>query len=191
MQVLKEEIREKIYHSGVNVFFKKGYLKATVKDIAQEAGVPVGLVYSYYQNKEALLDAIVTPVYTRLVHLFKDPSRHEINIDRFFDKKIPSILNLVNEKRKELVILLDKCTGTRYEGSKSALVDYITKHVKHIFRETKSESAILIDDLFYHILANNFSEGIFEIARHYKNEEWAKTMIFLLAKQHMYGTAGM
>jgi AcrR family transcriptional regulator len=191
MQVLKDEVRERIYHSGVNVFLKKGYLKATVKDIAQDAGVPVGLMYSYYQNKEALFDAIVRPVYTTLIHFFEDPAQHETGIDIFFDKKIPTILNLVNEKRKEIVVLIDKSTGTKYEESKSVLVDFITKLIKHMFNEKKSQSAILIDDFFYHILANNFAEGVFEVARHYKNREWAKTVIYLLARQHMYGVAGM
>jgi hypothetical protein len=34
-------------------------------------------------------------------------------------------------------------------------------------------------------------EGFFEIARHYKNEDWARKMLYLLSRQQMYGMAGV
>ncbi len=49
----------------------------------------------------------------------------------------------------------------------------------------------VFDRIFYHILATNFMEGVFEIARHYVDPEWAGMMFRLLIKQHLYGTAGL
>jgi AcrR family transcriptional regulator len=49
----------------MRVFAQKGFLKATNKDIAREAGITPGLIYYYFESKEALLNAIVetlTPV---------------------------------------------------------------------------------------------------------------------------------
>ena len=42
-----------------------------------------------------------------------------------------------------------------------------------------------------HILANNFTEGLLEIARHYQNEEWAKEMLKLIARCYYKGVESL
>src|SRR5690242_16554509 len=42
----------------MHVFAQKGYSNATNKDIAREAGITPGLIYYYFESKEALLYAI-------------------------------------------------------------------------------------------------------------------------------------
>lgn len=53
-QVLKDEIREKIRKAALQEFFDKGYKSAAMRNIALEAKIPTGLIYSYYKNKEEL-----------------------------------------------------------------------------------------------------------------------------------------
>ena len=48
MQVLKAEIRERIFDAGVQVFYKKDFRSAKMQEIAERAGVSVSLLYSYY-----------------------------------------------------------------------------------------------------------------------------------------------
>jgi Leu/Phe-tRNA-protein transferase len=80
----------------------------------------------------------------------------------------------------------DKSSGTKYENAKEEIIDLTKVHIqKHLRKRIKNSS--IIDDVFYHILANNFLEGVLEIARHYKNEEWANNMVELLSKQYFYG----
>jgi hypothetical protein len=70
--------------------------------------------------------------------------------------------------------------------AKEEIIDLTKVHIqKHLGKRIKNSS--IIDDVFYHILANNFLEGVLEIARHYKNEEWANNMVELLSKQYFYG----
>ena len=60
-----EDRREQIIDAAMRVFAQKGFLKATNKDIAREAGITPGLIYYYFESKDALLNAIVetrTPV---------------------------------------------------------------------------------------------------------------------------------
>ncbi len=54
-----EDRREQIAEAAMRVFAQKGYVRATNKDIAREAGITTGLIYHYFDNKEALLKAIV------------------------------------------------------------------------------------------------------------------------------------
>ncbi|HJT57159.1 MAG TPA: helix-turn-helix domain-containing protein, partial [Ktedonobacteraceae bacterium] len=54
-----EDRREQIIDAAMHVFAEKGFVRATNKDIAREAGITPGLIYHYFDSKEALLKAIV------------------------------------------------------------------------------------------------------------------------------------
>jgi AcrR family transcriptional regulator len=54
-----EDRREQIIDAAMRVFAQKGYTEATNKDIAREAGITPGLIYYYFESKEALLNAIL------------------------------------------------------------------------------------------------------------------------------------
>lgn len=53
-----ENRREQIMEAALRVFAKKGFVGASNKDIAREAGITPGLIYHYFESKEALLKAI-------------------------------------------------------------------------------------------------------------------------------------
>lgn len=49
-----EDRREQIIDAALHVFAQKGFTRATNKDIAREAGITPGLIYHYFESKEAL-----------------------------------------------------------------------------------------------------------------------------------------
>jgi AcrR family transcriptional regulator len=54
-----EDRREQIIDAAMRVFAQKGFTRATNKDIAREAGITPGLIYYYFESKEAVLNAII------------------------------------------------------------------------------------------------------------------------------------
>jgi AcrR family transcriptional regulator len=54
-----EDRREQIIDAAMRAFAQKGFTRATNKDIAREAGITPGLIYYYFESKEALLNAII------------------------------------------------------------------------------------------------------------------------------------
>jgi TetR/AcrR family transcriptional regulator, fatty acid metabolism regulator protein len=50
--------RRTILRAAIEVFARKGYHGARMADVAREAGVAYGLVYHYFQSKEALLESV-------------------------------------------------------------------------------------------------------------------------------------
>src|SRR5256714_14289008 len=54
-----EDRRAQIIDAAMRVFSQKGFTRATNKDIAREAGITPGLIYHYFKNKEALLNAVI------------------------------------------------------------------------------------------------------------------------------------
>jgi AcrR family transcriptional regulator len=54
-----EDRQEHIVQAAMRVFARKGFMRATNKDIAAEAGITPGLIYHYFKSKEALLEAVI------------------------------------------------------------------------------------------------------------------------------------
>ncbi len=54
-----EDRKEQILDAAMRVFAQKGFTRATNKDIAREAGITPGLIYYYFESKEAVLKAII------------------------------------------------------------------------------------------------------------------------------------
>ena len=54
MQVLKEDIRSRILTVARQQFERKGYVKTSMREIAELAGVGVGNIYNYFTSKDEL-----------------------------------------------------------------------------------------------------------------------------------------
>jgi len=54
-----EDRRDQIIDAAMQVFSQKGFIRATNKDIAREAGITPGLIYYYFDSKEDLLKTII------------------------------------------------------------------------------------------------------------------------------------
>jgi TetR/AcrR family transcriptional repressor of uid operon len=50
--------REQILRAAIACFAKRGFHQASMHDISAEAGISVGLIYRYFQNKEAVISAM-------------------------------------------------------------------------------------------------------------------------------------
>ena len=62
MQVLKEDIRDRILAIARQQFAQNGYSKTSMREIAGLAGVGVGNIYNYFANKDELFREVVRPV---------------------------------------------------------------------------------------------------------------------------------
>lgn len=51
--------REQIVGAATRVFAEKGFRRATTREVAREAGVSEGTIYNYFEDKDALLMAIL------------------------------------------------------------------------------------------------------------------------------------
>lgn len=67
-----EEKRKLILDGAVRAFARKGFHAARVGDIAAEAGVAHGLLYHYFDSKEALLLTVFSDTWSALLAALKD-----------------------------------------------------------------------------------------------------------------------
>lgn len=187
-QVLKEEIANKIIEVATEQFYEHGFKATTMRDIANGAGIPVGLLYTYNKNKKDLFDKVVRPVVNLLCHtLHNEPVKGKETFENLMISEAMMLLELMEKKRKPFLILMDKSKGTQYENALDDMIEETTEHIKNHLRSRIDYEIYDVNDTFYHILATNYVEGLLEVARHYKDALWAKQMITMLNIQYLYG----
>ncbi|MGV4327740.1 TetR/AcrR family transcriptional regulator [Trueperella pyogenes] len=185
MQVLKEEVRERILTAAIQVFYEKDFRSARMQDIANLAGVSASLLYSYFKNKEKLFEDVASS------HLFdfdqiarkEESIRTGTPFDRYKLAAEEPLLDMLAH-HKLLVILIDKSQGTAYEHTKADFIESIERHIRHM---TNRGTSSQYPDLLAHVLASNFVESLMEVARHYSNEDEARNMLALLAQCYYEG----
>ena len=58
-ELLRQTSKERIENAALELFAHNGYGHTSISQIAKEAGISKGLMYNYYESKEALLKALL------------------------------------------------------------------------------------------------------------------------------------
>ena len=94
-QEIREEKMTLIMDVALEHFANEGYLRTTINHIAKHAGISKGLMYNYFDSKEALLKAIihrsVNEIY-KYLDINRDGYLNETEFE-FFMRKIDVMLN--------------------------------------------------------------------------------------------------
>lgn len=182
MQVLKDEIRNKILTVAEDMFYIKGFKSATTRSIADEVGISVSNLYLYYANKEAIFYGVTDGFFNYFINGLETFLGHD-DSDKEKDIEINHVLQkIIISDQKKFVILTDKSEGTKYEGFKHQMIMMLSKHMS-----SQVKKGIVQDNLIIYILAKNFIEGIIEIAKNYKDEKWLEDNMKILVSYHMHG----
>ena len=198
MQLKKEKIKNRIQEAACKDFLEYGFIQTSMRNIANKAKVSTSNIYNYFESKEDLFYSLIDPVHDKINNLLLDLLETEklIGENEFF-KQISDFVahpvgEIIKESPKELIILMDKSKGTKYENFKENLIMTIESH----FTESTVHQRNATDNnskskFVMHIIANNFLEGLLELAKHFKNEEWVDANIELLIKYHIDGISGL
>ncbi len=128
-QRLKPEVRDRILLAAASVFAAKGFRSAKLSDIAEQAGLATGSLYKYFENKDALFYAVVTPELAgRLLRLLRArvmalkgvPDRSWANMGQTDHAR--ALLAFWTEHRHVVLILLRGADGTRYAHIRGLMV---------------------------------------------------------------------
>ncbi|MEG0285887.1 MULTISPECIES: TetR/AcrR family transcriptional regulator [Vagococcus] len=169
MQLKKKELQMTIQTTALEIFYQQGYTKTKMSDIAKEMGISVGNIYTYFKNKTDLFytvlpeetvsyleEAIYSTIRTYNDFLVEQKESEEVcNL-------IGSQMELISSRYREVVIMLDKNEGTRYEGLRDKIINEMTEDrlIKgRFFDETLKMTEYEIS-LFYRIIGHGFLEMI-------------------------------
>jgi AcrR family transcriptional regulator len=172
MQYLKEDIKNNIISAATQEFYQKGYHDASMRTIAANAGVAIGNVYRYFQNKDELFNFVVEPVYTKFTSMVMELYQtHEAfpEIHLLAEDITDKIMEFIERYETELLIIMDKSKGSKYENIKEELIGLVDHRIKcELYPVLEDRQVVLEDDYILYVVAATFIEGIFMIIRKYK-----------------------
>ena len=99
---MKNMKRDLILEKASEMFEKHGFTELKVSELAQEAGVSVGTIYSYFESKEGLYSACVAMDIEHACVLFEQLFEQENSFERIIEKAIQIKFDLITQKRKSL-----------------------------------------------------------------------------------------
>ena len=118
------ETKKKILNSAMSEFLDKGFMNASLRTIAANAGLTTGAMYRHFKDKDALFCALVDEaidVTTKTV-MMADSSHHldldNIVSEEHFEKEAEQtngLLNYIFDNFDVYTLLLTKASGSTHE----------------------------------------------------------------------------
>ncbi len=188
MQVLKDEVRAKILKEAKDLFVKHGFEKASMNMIARRAEVSKSNLYNYFCSKEEIFYRLTGKAYDQIDTMFKNLLKHDelFNLDEFTSSVSQELMRLLTEYREEILLIVDCSKGTRFENVKDEFINRLQEH--SLFEFKKFNITMGKDDYFFaHYVAASLVEGLLEIIRHKKSDDWIKDNIKMLVGYYISG----
>lgn len=95
-QEMRLKSKNVIIETSLRLFITKGYHSTSISDIAKESGVAVGLMYNYFNSKEALLSSIIDDNFEQLFMSVKKElgeDNNTIDVRKMIDIILENIIN--------------------------------------------------------------------------------------------------
>jgi AcrR family transcriptional regulator len=122
----KEDRPQEITAAAFEVFAEKGYARARVQEVAARAGVSKGLLYLYFETKQALFKAVIRSVVIRRIDaLLAAVETTELSSEAFMRGPLADFMKTVPGSPVAVVIRLLIAEGQRHPD----LVDYYWDNV--------------------------------------------------------------
>src|SRR5688572_25305616 len=125
--------RERLYGIAIRLMTRRGYESTTLRDVAKEAGVSVGLLYRYFPSKRAIIIALYD-------ELSADYARQVVEMprgrwrDRFIFA-LKASLQVLEPHRVALRALIPVLVGDPEEGVFAESVAFSRLRVQRVFEE--------------------------------------------------------
>lgn len=194
----KSDTREVILQIAAEEFLQKGFYDASLRNIAEMAGVTTGSFYWHFKSKEELFDSVVGEHYLYVMNVFKafieDSSDLSIserlkNMRSISLKCLSTILTYMYEHPLIFKILISKSSGTKYEHFIHELVSYEVDDTEKFYEQAHELGIHIkeIDSETEHILISGMFSTLFEMFIHDFSYEKACENLELLIDFYIAG----
>lgn len=193
-----EGVYERVLESAKKEFLENGYVDASLRRIAANAGTSTNSIYVRFKDKEGLFSAIVEPVTNGLVEMFREVQEkfHEMDneiqreqMGQYSEKEMQNMIDYIYDHLDEFHLLLDASYGTKFQNFVDEFVQIETEYTKKWLKATGYRfkvSSALAENMI-HIVNTSYFEGIFEVIRHDIDRADAKKYVTILGKYHHEG----
>lgn len=177
MQILKEDIRNKIDKAAIELLKIHGYNGITMRKIAKASDMTVGNIYRYYKSKDDLFEQILKPVIEKIMSLLNVDIQYELQgnqeiIRAYVDQTLSLFLKLHKDYSDELYILVHGLKGSCMEDTVSVVIDHLAKHFHDWIKDyNKIEKKTLDVEFTARLIASNLVTSCIEVLYKFDNDE--------------------
>ncbi len=181
MSVRDTSIDPRLLQSAREEFSKKGFLKADLKTICDNAGVTTGAVYKRYKGKEELFEAVVRETVETLDGFIAE--RSDVEFSAMTDEEVRKtwtmderyvldLFGMLWEIKEDFVLLLERSAGTSYENYGHEFSLCMTRAYMQFYDEVKKRGLCdsKISETEMHVLCTSFWTSVYEPFVH--NMSW-------------------
>ena len=177
MSVRDTSIDTRLLESARKEFMEKGFLKAELKTICDNAGVTTGAVYKRYKGKEELFCAVVEEAVQRFREFVDE--RSDVDFSSMTDEEVKNtwimneeftlqVFKMIWDYRKEFAFLLEKSAGTIYADYRDDFSSQMTESYMKYYEEARNRGIAKADiskEEMY-VLCTSFWTSIYEPFSH-------------------------
>lgn len=166
MQVLKETVRKAILDGAINEFFEHGFQYANMRRIADSANITVGNIYRYFENKEALFNAVLMPAQRAIDDLESfDKKLHITHIEnqKEANQLVTYVMNVMRPYIREVYIMIFNANGTHYNHVKNQLETLVVNKVREFYPN-------VFPDYLLKVVSSSFIQSVFAVIKDNVND---------------------
>lgn len=174
MRVLKDNKYNAILNASREEFIRKGYKEASMRDIAQNAGVGLSNIYNYFRNKDEIFLAITKPAKEDLFTFITDQHTEEgfdfkqLSAFGHQEGAVDQYISIISRYKDEFHLLLYHAQGSSIGNFRDMLTDHITQ-VSHDYMRLEKKyypDARQVSDFFIHAMASWMVSVLGEMVTH-------------------------
>lgn len=185
---MKSDTQQLILEAGKHEFLTKGFQEASLRCIAQEAGVTTGAIYGYYADKAALFQALVEPAastfkerfllaqtsFTRLPVQEQIDAMHSYSMDA-----LQALLDYVYEHLDAFRLIVSSSAGTAYADYVESMVEIEAESSKAYMQVVRGAGFPVpaLSDNLIHILSKAYFTAVFETVAHDMHKDEADAYV--------------
>lgn len=186
----KKVVKKKaILEAAAKVFSQKGYIDSSIKNITDEASVSVGSFYSYFNNKEEVLNQIFEEIFDMSLKIASDISMdlNDSVVKKFTLAMTSAVWTYIRNKELSKVLLV-KSMGINelFEKKRWEILDKTNVYLKYILKHLKEVHSLDINDI--NVTSVLLTHSIFGVIAYWLDERFTsnlKDMIFSLCTYHL------
>lgn len=103
---IRESRRDQIMNAALELFAREGYTNCSIAHLASHAGISKGLMYNYFESKEALLATIIEDGISEILDYF-DPDHDGVLTTEELSEFIREILTSIRENQQFWILYIN------------------------------------------------------------------------------------
>lgn len=198
MEETAVETKTKLLESAKKEFLEKGFMGASLRTIAANAGVTTGAMYRHFKDKDDFFCALVDEaidVATKAVMLagsdhHKDLiAANDINHFKSEEESVKAFIDYLFEHFDSFTLLLTKSAGSTHEHFQEEICDLYTKNCEETFKAMYKNkfASKKVSKMTVHFIASTVINAYCEIILHKMTKKEALSYILSIMEFTRYG----